>query len=446
MMEQLASPWTKLNPDNLELIFEQLFEMEPREHKSLILKHHYYKLMGMPWITSPSLHVLKTSSLVCHQWRKYAQSRLFRCVVVRLEREVEEWLGWAAKQSNVETGGGTSLPFFVVDLQIDYPSPAALKLLKHSTQLQHLAVRYVDDQHQPTVMPHSPKLVDLPSLKSLSFSILKKKFDSTKHFLAELSGSSYNLVSYHTLASLLIGMPNLKRLLVNADFQPEDKYSDIKGVQIPAISLPQLTHFEVIDCDYFPFEWYNWVLSNSLSFLRHLSLSGVSRFPDLLKETQSSLQSLSFHYSEAMEYPKYLRVISPCSNVTNLAVYLHELDSVMQPDAQTTARLFIHSLPRTVQTLHLAYNFSHSAVFSALNSMMQHDSEEYEPALLPCLRRLILDVNRMTQLMDAEDLFNDILPKTCRERGVELRVLIGGKVEEEGRRRPREFDFDDYIM
>jgi len=200
------SSWKLLNDDILELVFEQLFEMEPQERTSLIITYNYYRRMDMPWILPSSREVLTMCSLVCRRWRRVAQMRLFRCLCIDSERTLEGLSMWAE-------GGATSvLPLISLDLRLDFPSPSVLKLLSRSSQLRHLAVRYVDRKWG--LDPFGVKMIPLTTLKSFYFSILPR---IDYHSVRE-EKIVHETASYGSLRHLLSSMPNLRKLVISAEF------------------------------------------------------------------------------------------------------------------------------------------------------------------------------------------------------------------------------------
>src|ERR1700754_1812603 len=111
-----------LNEDVLEKIFESLYEMEPTERTTFHLSHKYFHRMDFPWILPDSRDALVACSLVCQQWRKLSHRRLFRCMCIDSEPFLERVM------ARLQEGGTTSLPFVVVDLRIEFPSPLILEM------------------------------------------------------------------------------------------------------------------------------------------------------------------------------------------------------------------------------------------------------------------------------------------------------------------------------
>lgn len=402
-----------LNSDVLGILFDHIFQMEPTEKKTHhIDKGTYPRRMDFPWILPASRKSLKSCSRVCRAWRTLAQRALFRCVYIDSEYFVKNL-------DKLEIGKDATLPFVVVDLRVDFPSPATLEMIKRSPHLKHLIIRYIDLEwnSRPSLMEIPNELENLSSLYIAISPEYTEDWDFKRIIQIKEGLSGMNCRS---LKGILSKTPNLEKLVLSADFATHSFASRYRYRH--PIKLPKLKCLEVHMLAFDDLEAYEW-LFQYIDGLEHLALFDVTTMPELPENITNSVTKLWIHgeiksdeLGPAIAPFEHLEELS--FSASNLAVQDEDEDPV------TEIENFLAFLPGNIKTLRILDGFKCCLTLAAVQCALSSYWELDPLYNLGNLERLVIDLSGFTSY-DMK-LARVEIPEICKQRGIKYELVLSG--------------------
>lgn len=419
-----AATWRTLNDDILNIIFDTLHEMQPANLSSYHLDRNYTARFDIPWTSESSIKTLKECTLVSHQWKMFARHRLFRCIRIDLDHQLDYFASW------IDSNPTKALPFVILDLRTIFPSTQTLKLLSNSPGLKYLILRYIDEQWNNTLSTFNiTNLIGLQSMTSLYISILPRIVE-VKGF-AEIRQLK---LTYPCFYRIISAAHHLEALSINTSFIDT---LDKGTIESETSHYSKISTLEIIydeeDPDIGRFDQYNSLLSgvSELCSLRVYDLLPIQRFrrstvargfPSIPSEKLSTLTNLSIRRNTSQSQLQHL--FRSCSRLQTLSAVVDCLDESVPPSVDACER-FLKDVPRTLISLRLLDSTAQRYIIDALSNSLE------QVGSFPCLEALTLDftsdlTNNESSLRFASNLYNHI-PKLCKERNIRFCVLIDGK-------------------
>ena len=306
-------------------------------------------------------------------------------------------------------GEDSELPFIVMDLRINFPSPSTIAMLKHCKHLRHLILRYIDRDwnDNPSIMEIPRNLESLSSFYFVICPEITSDWDPRRNFFARKSVQ----IEYGSFGTILSRINNLKKLVINAEFAASRK-------DLPAIELPKLTHLEVVRCSKNAFEEYDWLLRRTDN-LQHISFFDALSFPKLPDRVTKSVTELWVH--GRIKTDVLGPAISSFKRLEQIALSTYDLaiqDATNDPIGEIEG--FLVDLPESAKSIRLIdLHPSCFAVFSVYNALKWtwHSCS---------LIRLEIDLSSFIP-METETAMKK-LPIICKEQGIEYNLFIRGNL------------------
>lgn len=338
----MGTPLERLSraEDILNIVFEHLYEFEPDEIISFQLTEEYLNRMDMPWILPSSRGALLACYGVCRTWHRLAGMKLFRCIQIDSEEQLQRLL--SALQNGEAASGG--FPFVVMGYRLMFPSPSFIKLLQHSPNLKHLAIREIsiDWNEDISTIDITPISSSLGNLRSLYLApppgkdfIVEYNSDPNQHWVCAVTSlMKSRWMNYHSVFHLLSFAPNLQVLYMRMLFA---EHSSSSSHLLPSIKLSFLKSLTVMNGqskreDLF-FNEFRALLGHS-DALESLTIF-TTVFGSLeLQHILSNLENLRLFSKRSIEDMVSLIRLCPLLEHLTIAPYFHQ-----DPDSDSKLRL-----------------------------------------------------------------------------------------------------------